>query len=87
MLGSPAEQSHNSRDPTHSTLPSFWLENVAEPGLNVDYSLDCSGILVFPLTGQIVHSRKRKGKQENACLGDSVSGVDVHEKAGLCSLQ
>lgn len=77
MLGRPAEQSHMLETPTHSTLPSFWLENVAEPRVNADYLLDCSGILMFPSTGQIAHSRKRKKKkktqQEDACLWDSRS--------------
>lgn len=73
MLGRPAEQSHMLETPTHSTLPSFWLENVAEPRVNADYSLDCSGILVFPSTGQIAHSRKRKEKQEDACFWDGRS--------------
>lgn len=89
MLGRPAEQSHMLETPTHSTLPSFWLENVAEPRVNADYLLDCSGILMFPSTGQIAHSRKRKKKTPTRrCLlvRQSKWGVDVDEKESLCSL-
>lgn len=62
---------------------SPWLETRAEPRVNADYSLHCSGILVSPSTGQIICSRKGTEKQGQGCFGDSRSEKRVCMKRQL----